>query len=102
MSTHPHLPPTVAASLEARLAPFHAAPNRAEHLMPVDQPEFDFASQSPASPRHHWSSRVFTNIKLLIASLGAGNAVVPMGDNGRAMRELASQVALVEAARRWH
>jgi hypothetical protein len=102
MSTHPHLPPTVAASLEARLAPFHATQNRAEHLMPVDQPEFDFSGASPAGPRHPWRSRVLTNIKLLIASLGAGNAVVPMGDNGHATRGLASQVALVEAARRWH
>ena len=53
-------------------------------------------------PRHHWSARVFSNLKLLIVSLGAGNAVVPMGDNGRITRELVSQVALVEAARRWH
>jgi len=73
MSRRNRIPPTVEASLEARLAPFVS-------------PE---ATQNESHHRH----RLLRDIKLLFAALGAGGSAVPMGDNGHATRQLVSLAA---------
>lgn len=83
-NTEKHLPSTVSASLEARLAPF--VPARPAPLHAVDlQP--GTATAPPAERRQR--PTLVNDLKLLFASLGAGNSVVPLGDNSRAARLLA-------------
>jgi hypothetical protein len=70
MSTKNHIPNTVEARLEARLAPFHGA-----------------AAERVARPG------LINDLKLLFAALGAGGAVVPLGDNSRTARMLSEYAA---------
>ena len=74
MSTCNHIPDTVAARLEARLAPFSAT--GPAHREPDGR-----------------SLGFFGEIKLLFTALGAGTSVVPMGDNTRTARMLAEYAA---------
>jgi hypothetical protein len=74
MNAPNHIPKTVAASLEARLAPFSKA--------------------APARPETEAQSLgFFRELKLLFTALGAGTNVVPMGDNTRTARMLAEYAA---------
>jgi hypothetical protein len=70
MSTKNHIPNTVEAHLDARLAPFRGA--GADH---------------PRRPS------LISDLKLLFAALGAGGNVVPLGDNSRTARMLAEYAA---------
>ncbi|HEX6636729.1 MAG TPA: hypothetical protein VF033_03650 [Steroidobacteraceae bacterium] len=81
MSRRNHIPCTVDASLEARLAPFPAA--RRAILE-----DLDVEASRAVTPDQGRPLSLLPSLKLLIASLGAGNSVVPMGDNGHAARLL--------------
>jgi hypothetical protein len=65
-----HLPDTVSARLEARLAPFSPSP------------------QARSGDERRLRLGLVQDLKLLFAALGAGNSVVPLGDNGHAARRL--------------
>lgn len=71
MNLDKHLPDTVSARLDARLAPFATA-------------------QTHGPGRR---GRLVNELKLMFAALGAGSAAVPMGDNGRTTRQLAEYAA---------
>jgi hypothetical protein len=96
------LPLTVSASLEARLAPFHASARAHPHLLPLEDIDFEVSAEIERPQARGWGVRFIDNVKLLVAALGAGNAVVPMGDNGATTRELAAYARRLEAARRWN
>lgn len=87
MSTSNHLPRTVAARLGAQLAPYHANESRAVLE--------DIEASRAVSPRHDRRPRLslVDDLKLLIAALGAGGSVVPLGDNSRTARLLAEYAA---------
>jgi len=89
MSTRNHIPCTVDASLDARLAPFHLnEPRRGLEDVDVE------LSRAVSPHRDHHSGRTLINdLKLLFAALGAGGSVVPLGDNGRTARLLSSYAA---------
>jgi hypothetical protein len=83
-NTEKHLPSMVSASLEARLAPFSQA--RPAIFEAVDVNADRATSQAGELSR---PLSLIKDLKLLFASLGAGNSVVPLGDNSRAARLLA-------------
>ena len=85
MSTRNHIPDTVTASLDARLAPFCGVPHQALEDLDVEIAR----NVSPDRRR----SRFVADLKLLFAALGAGGSVVPLGDNGRTTRLLANYAA---------
>jgi hypothetical protein len=64
------LPGTVSARLEARLAPFSPSP------------------QSGHGNERRLRLGLVNDLKLLFAALGAGNSMVPLGDNGHVTRML--------------
>ena len=76
MSTRNHIPCTVDASLDARLAPFRGAANTVLE-------DLDVEASRAVSPRREKPPRLLPSLKLLFAALGAGGSVVPLGDNGR-------------------
>lgn len=82
--TGSHLPNTVSASLEARLAPF---PRVGRAVLE----DLDVEASRNVTPQGERRLRlgIIKDLKLLFASLGAGNGVIPLGDNGRAARLLA-------------
>jgi hypothetical protein len=84
MSPKNHVPDTVSASLEARLAPYPSVCRAVLEDLDVE------ASRSVA-PRHESQPRLslINDLKLLFAALAAGGRVVPMGDNSRTARLLA-------------
>ncbi len=82
-NTEKHLPATVCASLEARLAPFGQA-----RPAPLETGELQADRALSQSHRVQRLSLV-NDLKLLFAALGAGNSVVPLGDNSRAAKLLA-------------
>jgi hypothetical protein len=86
MSTRNHLPATVAARVDARLAPFNLNEKRSL-LEDLD------VEVSPAVAPHHERQlrlKLVNDLKLMFAALGAGGSVVPLGDNGRTTRLLSS------------
>ena len=89
MSNRNHIPRSVAASLDARLAPFNLNEPRGR-LEDIDV-ELSRAVSPPRDrrPRH----TLINDLKLLFAALGAGGSVVPLGDNGRTARLLSSYAA---------
>jgi len=89
MSTRNHIPRTVEASLDARLAPFHMnEPRPALEDLDVE------ASRAVTPHRErHLRLKIVNDLKLLFAALGAGGSVVPLGDNGRTARLLANYAA---------
>jgi hypothetical protein len=89
MSTRNHIPRTVDASLDSRLAPFHLNEPR-NSLEDVDVE----LSRAVAPHRERRLRLTLVNdLKLLFAALGAGGSVVPLGDNGRTARLLSNYAA---------
>jgi hypothetical protein len=88
MSTKNHIPNTVEASLDARLAPFHGVNGPALEDLDVEASR----AVSPRSDRNLRLSLV-NDLKLLFAALGAGGNVVPLGDNSRTARLLSEYAA---------
>jgi hypothetical protein len=74
MSTKNHIPDTVSAHLEARLAPFSGTDHPAGRGLGLVK-----------------------DLKLLFASLGAGTGVVPLGDNSRSAKLLAEYARSLRA-----
>jgi hypothetical protein len=89
MSAFSHLPSTVSACLDARLAPFHASPRHA----PLE--DLDVEVSRAVSPRddRRLHLKLINDLKLLFAALGAGGAVVPLGDNGHTAKLLSNYAA---------
>jgi hypothetical protein len=89
MSTCTHLPNTVSANLDARLAPFHLGEKR-----PALE-DLDVEASRAVAPHQERSLRlsIVNDLKLMFAALGAGGSVVPLGDNGRTTRLLAEYAA---------
>jgi hypothetical protein len=88
MSHKNHLPDTVSASLEARLAPY---PKVSRAVLE----DLDVEASLAVAPRTERRLRLslVNDLKLLFAALGAGNGAVPMGDNGRTTRLLSEYAA---------
>ena len=89
MSTRNHIPCTVEASLDSRLAPFH-----------LDEPharleDVDVELSRAVAPHRERRLRqsLINDLKLLFAALGAGGSVVPLGDNGRTAHLLSKYAA---------
>src|SRR5262245_5585552 len=84
-----HLPRTVAASLDARLAPFQL------HEVRVGLEDLDVEAARAVAPQQapRPQPRLINDLKLLFAALGAGGSVVPLGDNGRTARFLSIYAA---------
>jgi hypothetical protein len=84
MSSRNHVPRTVAASLDARLAPFHVNEPR------IGLEDLDVETAPAVAPQQerHLRIKLVNDLKLLFAALGAGGSVVPLGDNGRTARFL--------------
>ena len=89
MSTKNHIPHTVAASLDARLAPFCGIPQR------TALEDLDVEVSRAVAPRQERRLRlgIVSDLKLLFAALGAGGNAVPLGDNGRTARLLSEYAA---------
>jgi hypothetical protein len=89
MSGTNHIPNTVAASLDARLAPFRGVPQG-----PALE-DLDVEVSRCVAPRPERSERpgLIKDLKLLFAALGAGGRVVPLGDNSRTARLLSEYAA---------
>ena len=88
MSTYNHLPSTVSASLDARLAPFHRSTSPA----PLEDLDVE-SSRAVAPDDRSLHLRLVNDLKLLFAALGAGGSTVPLGDNGRAAKLLSRYAA---------
>jgi hypothetical protein len=84
-----HLPNTVAASLEARLAPFH----RAEPRPALEDLDVEIARAVAPHRERRQRLSLINDLKLLFAALGAGGSAVPLGDNGRTARLLSEYAA---------
>ena len=89
MSIRNHIPRTVEASLDARLAPFDL---QEKHTVLED---LDVEVSRAVAPHreHRAGLRIVNDLKLLFAALAAGGSVVPLGDNGRTTHLLASYAA---------
>jgi hypothetical protein len=87
MSTKNHIPNTVEASLDARLAPFSGI--REGALEDLDAKMSRAGSPHSARPR----LGLINDLKLLFAALAAGGNVVPLGDNSRTTRLLSEYAA---------
>jgi hypothetical protein len=90
MSHSNHIPTTVAASLEARLAPFNGAGRTVLEDLDAD------VARAVSPHREPQRSRFLRDLKLLIAALGAGGSAVPLGDNGRTARLLSKYAASLQ------
>jgi hypothetical protein len=88
MSTYNHLPDTVTAGLDARLAPFRSTVNPA----PLEEIHVE-SSRAVAPDDRKLRLRLVDDLKLLFAALGAGGSVVPLGDNRHAARLLSQYAA---------
>ena len=89
MSQRNPLPRTVAANLDARLAPFQLEDSR------IRLEDLDVEPARAVAPQRdrHLKLRLVNDLKLLFAALGAGGSVVPLGDNGRTARLLSNYAA---------
>lgn len=89
MSTHNHIPRTVEASLDARLAAFQGV----QHRSPLEDLDIEISrSVAPRAERVRKLSLI-QDLKLLFAALGAGGSAVPLGENGRTARLLSEYAA---------
>jgi hypothetical protein len=89
MHTHSHLPRTVEASLDARLAAFHGV----QHRSPLEDLDVEVSRCVTPGTERVQKLSLIQDLKLLFAALGAGGSVVPLGDNGRTARLLAEYAA---------
>ena len=89
MNTHNHIPRSVEASLDARLAPF----NLNEPRSVLEDLDVEVSRCVAPHREGHQKLRLINDLKLLFAALGAGGSVVPLGDNGRTTHLLASYAA---------
>jgi hypothetical protein len=89
MSTRNHIPNTVAASLDARLAPFNISNDSA----PLE--DLDVGLSRAVSPRNDRKPdrSLMNDLKLLFAALGAGGSAIPLGDNRQAAKLLSNYAA---------
>src|SRR5882672_6529351 len=87
--THNPLPRTVAASLDARLAPFHGV----QACSALEDLDVEVSRAVAPHPERVQRPSLLNDLKLLFAALGAGGSVVPLGDNGRTARLLAQYAA---------
>jgi len=90
MNNRNHIPCTVAAGLDARLAPFHLNDERVGLT--------DLGNPAPAQPAAAANDgkvrlRLVNDLKLRFAARGAGGNAVPLGDNGRTARLLSTYAA---------
>lgn len=85
-----HIPDTINACLDARLAPYHLQEglNDGSNCRQAALEDIDVEASRAVTPQHEGNLRLLPSLKLLFASLGAGNSVVPLGDNSRAARLL--------------
>ena len=85
-----HIPDTVNASLDARLAPYHLqdVPDEGSNSRRAVLKGITVETSRAVTTQREGELRLLPSLKLLFASLGAGNSVVPLGDNGRAARLL--------------
>jgi hypothetical protein len=89
MSTHNHIPRTVEASLDARIAAFQGVQKRS----PLEDLDVEISrSVAPRAERVQKLSLI-QDLKLLFAALGAGGSAVPLGENGRTARLLSEYAA---------
>jgi len=89
MSVRNHIPRTVEASLDARLAPF----NLQERHTALEDLDVEISRAVAPHRERRAAPRIVNDLKLLFAALAAGGSVVPLGDNGRTTRLLASYAA---------
>ena len=89
MSTTKHIPATVTASLQARLAPF---PGTQRAVLE----DLDVEVARAVAPVRAVRSRFVSDLKLLFAALGAGGSAVPLGENGRTARLLSNYAASLQ------
>lgn len=87
-----HMPRTVAASLDARLAPFHLEGGFDDSCRLEDLDVEPARAVAPQRDRH-LKLRLVNDLKLLFAALGAGGSAVPLGENGRTARLLSNYAA---------
>jgi hypothetical protein len=66
-----------------------------QNHIPVALEDLDAELSRAVAPHRerHSALRIFSDLKLLFAALAAGGSVVPLGDNGRTTRLLASYAA---------
>jgi len=88
MNTRNHIPDTVSASLDARLAPFQRSASQA----PLEDLDVD-SSRAVAPDERKLPLGLINDLKLLFAALGAGGSVVPLGDNHHTAKLLSSYAA---------
>jgi len=88
MSSHNHIPKTVSASLEARLAPFRRSVSRS----PLEDLDVE-SSRAVAPDDRKLHLKLVNDLKLLFAALGAGGSIVPLGDNRHAAKLLSNYAA---------
>ncbi|HUQ10038.1 MAG TPA: hypothetical protein VM146_06955 [Steroidobacteraceae bacterium] len=84
--TGSHIPRTVSAGLEARLGAYGSKVSGSVCRGALE--DLDIEASRAVTPQHERHLRLLPSLKLLLASLGAGNSVVPLGDNSRAARLL--------------
>ena len=87
MSLRNHIPRSVEANLDARLAPFRLNDGR------VGLEDLDVETSRAVAPQATSRPRLLNDLKLLFAALGAGGSVVPLGENGRTARLLSNYAA---------
>ena len=98
MSSRNPLPRSVAASLDARLAPYHLKEGGLMDGGLDDSRRLEDLDVEPAravAPQRdrHLKLRLVNDLKLLFAALGAGGSVVPLGENGCTARLLSNYAA---------
>ena len=93
MSSRNPLPRSVAASLDARLAPYHLNEGRLDDSRRLEDLDVEPARAVAPQRDRHLKLRLVNDLKLLFAALGAGGSVVPLGENGCTARLLSNYAA---------
>jgi hypothetical protein len=89
MSTRNHIPNTVSARLDARLAPFHLGTENPA----LEDLDVEVSRAVAPHEERKLHLKLVNDLKLLFAALGAGGSVVPLGDNSRTARLLSHYAA---------
>jgi hypothetical protein len=93
MSSRNPLPRSVAASLDARLAPFHLKEGGLDDSRRLEDLDVEPARAVAPQRDRHLKLRLVNDLKLLFAALGAGGSAVPLGENGCTARLLSNYAA---------